>query len=99
MAAEVDNQVELALKELGNLLNEVGEAEFASSMSRLRAGIQYAETVEERRTIVGQGLSFFGGMNSFNDLVIMRNGKADIDANRRLDTLRTRVYELLTQLL
>lgn len=97
MAAAIENQLDTALKDFSELLQEVGEPGFASSMSRLRAALLDADTSEERRHIISQGLSFFGGMNSLNDVVIMQGTKPDIEANRRLDRLRTTVYDLLVQ--
>jgi len=97
MAAEIGNELETALQEFSEVLAEVGEPGFASAMSRLRSALQNAETPEERRPILSQGLAFFGGMNSLNDVVIMQGSKPDIEANRRVDRLRTRVYDLLVE--
>ena len=97
MAAAIGNELITALKDFSDLLEDVGEPGFASSMSRLRGALLDAETSEERRHIIGQGLSFFGGMNSLNDVVIMQGSKPNVEANRRLDRMRTTVYDLLVQ--
>ena len=37
--------------------------------------------------------ALFGGMGSFTDLVLMRNGIICIDENNKLDQLRERLYK------
>ena len=41
--------------------------------------------------------SLFGGMGSFTDLVLMRNGIFCIDENNKLDQLRDRLYNRMAQ--
>ena len=59
--------------------------------------LEAAQTPDDRRSVAGEGLAYFCGMNSVNDLVIMHHGKPDVAANRRLDERRRRVYALLVQ--
>ena len=40
----------------------------------------------------------FGGMGSFTDLVLMRNGIICIDENNRLDQLRDRLYNRMVSI-
>lgn len=97
MAAAIETELDTALRDLSELLEAIGEPGFASSMATLRRALLDAETREERRHIIGPGLAIFGGMNSLNDVVIMHGVSPNVEANRRLDSLRTRVYKLLVQ--
>lgn len=40
-------------------------------------------------------LAAYGGMGSFNDVVLYRNGQPLVVQNQRLDALRTQLYALL----
>ena len=86
-----------ALRSLSEVLADLNEPQLASSFRRLAARFESAQTAEEHRSVAGEALGYFLGMSSLNDLVIMHDGKLDVLANRRLDALRRRTYELLLQ--
>ena len=86
-----------ALRSLSEVLADLDEPQLASSFRRLTARFEAAQTAEDRRSVAGEALGYFRGMSSLNDLVIMHDGKPDVPANRRVDALRRRTYELLLQ--
>lgn len=85
------------LRSLSEALADLNEPRLASSFRRLAARFESAQTAEDRRSVAGEVLGYFRGMSSLNDLVIMHDGKLDVPANRRLDAIRRRTYELLLQ--
>mgnify|MGYP005796335703 FL=1 len=97
MTPESNNNVTGALWPLGELLIEFNEPQLALSFHRLATRFDAAHTAADRRGLAGEGLAYFHGMTSLNDLVIMNNARPDVAANRELDERRQRVYELLTQ--
>lgn len=86
-----------ALRSLSEVLVDLNEPQLASSFRRLAARFESAQTAEDRRSVAGEALAYFRGMSSLNDLVIMHDGKPDVSANRRLDAIRRRTYDLLLQ--
>jgi hypothetical protein len=83
------------LREASALLKSAGEQHWASWLDKSLTRI-------ERRDLSGVDhlLGAYGGMGSFNDLILMSaNGhsvtdESNRDVNDRLDTLRTKLYEL-----
>lgn len=43
-------------------------------------------------------LAAYGGLGSFNDVVLYRNGKPSFVQNQRLDALRTELFTLMSRL-
>lgn len=97
MTSESNNDLFGALQALSELLAECNEPQLATSFHQLALRFESAQTGAARRELAGEGLRYFGGMTSLNDVVIMHNGRPDVAANRKLDEHRQRVYELLTQ--
>lgn len=87
----------VALRLFSEVLAEIEEPQLASSFRRLAMRFETAQTPDDRRSLAGEGLAYFRGMNSLNDLVAMPDGKPDAAANRRLDEHRRRAYALLVQ--
>lgn len=97
MAAPLNSATISILKRLSEFLYMEGQPRFANYFEKLRVDLESSAAGEKRRDLTRRGLALFGGMNSFNDLVIMKAGKVDIDANRMLDSLRSELFECLTQ--
>lgn len=55
----------------------------------LRLGNQY---VTDKKEALSNIKSLYRGMGSFNDMVLYKDGKADIEANEKLDVLREILY-------
>jgi hypothetical protein len=83
------------LRETSALLLGAGDAHWAQWMDKSLARIEQGDL-----SGVGHLLSAYGGMGSFNDLILASaNGHSVDDAehrtvNERLDVLRTEMYEL-----
>ena len=80
------------LLEIIELLEFVGETGWIITLKRL-----YADNVSSPKDWLREIKGLFGGMESFTDLVLMRNGIICIDENNRLDQLRDRLYNRMVQ--
>ena len=78
--------------EIIELLEIVGEYDWRTTLKRL-----YADNVSSPKDWLREIKGLFGGMESFTDLVLMRNGIFCIDENNKLDQLRDRLYNRMAQ--
>lgn len=84
---------------LSDFLYGVGAEHFASYFGKLGRQFEGSSSEEDMRRLAQEGLSMFGGMGSFNDLVIVQgDGTVDAAINQRLDELRMKVFRLLRDL-
>ena len=78
----MEKEIRKILLEIIELLEIVGEYDWRSTLKRL-----YADNVSPQKDWLRKIKSLFGGMGSFTDLVLMRNGIFCIDENNKLDQL------------
>lgn len=78
------------LADLIRLLRSVGEDRWSGRLERIRAEMCDSE-VPQRET-VRQVLALFGGMGSFQDLVL-QNSAGALPEQRELDRIRDRLFE------
>lgn len=71
------------LQQIVELLTEFGEQRYANYFSRIGTDLS------EARDFI---LPMYAGMNSFNDLVLHRDGSFAIPENDRLERLRTELF-------
>ncbi len=71
---------------------------WANSITTVAAGLAEAENEPDRQIALRKLLSMYGGMGSFNDLVIQSSSGVSPD-NNELDELRSRVYALASALI
>lgn len=72
---------------------------------RLGASSNWVKTIENSRkellgnptSTVSNILGMYGGMGSFNDIVLYKNGQPLISENIEFDELREQLYELCKQ--
>ncbi len=83
---------------LVEVLDSAGAARYAEFFARLEGDLRHASDPRDVRETVQRGLAMYGGMNSFNDLVLMDGDAPDIDTDRRMDAMRTAVYDSLLRL-
>lgn len=59
---------------------------------------QFAEKLktDSPKDVLRQIYGLYGGMGSFNDLVLQRNGVVDHADNKKLDILRQQLFEEIT---
>jgi hypothetical protein len=82
------------LQETNDLLQQAGETQWEDHIARLTENLQAAGP-EQLKTIARQIRAIFGGTGSFSDLVLYRNGNPSIEANDRLEALRSRLHRAL----
>lgn len=99
MTAELVGEVVAAISALSDALRHADEDDLARFFDHLAADLIHASGPEEIREAVHRGLAIYRGMASFNDLVLMGGTDPDVEGNRRIDELRSAVYDGLTRLL
>jgi len=89
MAAAMINEVKRVLKQVINLLLDNGELPWARYFDKCLRQLDddYHEGIYNIRTA-------YGGMGSFNDLVLHSNGHPLIKENQRLEQLRKELYKV-----
>lgn len=88
----MEKELRKILLEIIELLEFVGETGWIITLKRL-----YAANVSSPKDWLREIKGLFGGMGSFTDLVLMRNGIFCIDENNKLDQLRDRLYNRMAQ--
>ncbi len=81
--------IQATLLRIEELLRIGGSHEWASGLEALRG-----EIANEPGSGPGKVLSLYGGMGSFNDIVLYRDGVLLVSENEALDKLRSELYEL-----
>jgi hypothetical protein len=82
-------EVEAILLTMSKLLEEHDEESWASALARLAA-----EYGDDPVKVEGRIRALYGGMGSFSDIVLYRDGNVARDASRKLDDLRHRLFDL-----
>jgi hypothetical protein len=77
------------LQKIVNLLRSGGCEDWAARMEKLSSEIE-----ENSEYATSQILALYGGMGSFNDIVLCSNGRPLIKENDELDGLRGELYDL-----
>ncbi|MGM1017039.1 MAG: DUF6966 domain-containing protein [Actinomycetota bacterium] len=95
MDAQLTKEVVVTLKDLSRFLYDVREDSIGAFFERLSE--EFASGENDTRELIQRGLSVYRGMGSFNDLVVTVDGLVDPSANRSLDLLRSRAFDLLIQ--
>ncbi|WP_418306316.1 DUF6966 domain-containing protein [Phocaeicola sp.] len=88
----MEKEIRKILLERIELLEFVGESCWITTLKRL-----YSDNVSSQKDWLRKIKSLFGGMGSFTDLVLMKNGIICIDENNKLDQLRNRLYNRMSQ--
>ena len=86
---------EFILKELIALLEKSGETNWSASLRSLMLALSQCENDTEKKYVRSQLKRIFGGMGSFSDLVLYKNGKVLVAENNQLEVLRQALYESL----
>ena len=82
-------QIKLALSEIVSILRAGGNENWLRSIENFRAQMEDDPIATPPRI-----LSIFGGMGSFNDLILYKNGQPLSKENEQLDRLRSKLYDL-----
>lgn len=89
------NDTELILQQLVALLYRTNEHNWSESLQSLMLELKGSSNEVDRNLIKSQLRGIFGGMGSFSDLILFKNGKILIDENNELDSLRQALYQSL----
>ncbi len=98
MASQLVDDAIAQVSALAEVLESVGATRYAEFFARLEGDLRHASDAGDIREAVHRGLAMYGGMNTFNDFVLMDGTTPDIANNRRIDALRTAVYDSLLRL-
>ncbi len=97
MATALNEQVVPLLREIQELVAACGQERWASMFAHLAEDAAEATAGTGQREVLQRIGELYGGMGSFNDLVLQdRQGVRP--EQRRLDTLRTDLYRAVTDL-
>lgn len=88
----MEKEIRKILLAIIELLVIVGEYDWRTTLKGL-----YADNISSQKDWLRKIKGLFGGMGSFTDLVLMKNGIICIDENNKLDQLRNRLYNRMAQ--
>lgn len=88
-----EKEIKDILLEITELLETVdSECHWISILKRL-----YADHFSPWEYWLGEIRSLYGGMGSFTDLILRKNGVICEEENKKLDLLRGKLYESMTE--
>ncbi|MDP2572697.1 hypothetical protein Q8W40_10930 [Vibrio penaeicida] len=82
------------IEKIIELLVSVDENNWAGSFTNFRQKCDNANA-DNLEILRGEILRVYGGMGSFNDLVLYKQGQPMIKENQKLDELRTKLFFIL----
>lgn len=86
------------LDKIQNLLLKANEIEWAKHISKIREEFE-SVSQQEIKILARKTMNLFGGMGSFNDVVLYVNNKEDQELNQSFDELRHELFSRLKELL
>jgi len=85
------NEIKKTVKDISDILSSNDEDEWAKTFEKLSSGLD-----SEYELSLNALKRLYGGMGSFNDIVLHKNGMPLIQENDELDDLRHTLYNQLT---
>lgn len=82
------------IDEIIELLGIADEVNWLNTLSSFKERCKLPQR-EEQLKLLSDIIRIYGGMGSFSDFVLYKNGNLMIDENIRLDDLRTKLYDLV----
>ena len=82
-------QIQLTLKRIAEILRTGGNQNWTPAFESFEQNFPH-----DPRATCSKIVSSYGGMGSFNDVVLYRNGQPLTAENEELDYLRTKLYGL-----
>lgn len=77
---------------LENLLSEANEEDWAKAFNRIYMRL---EDHDETQKVLFEMMNMYGGMASFNDIILYKNGNVDVNGSNKLDMLRKGLFSEL----
>lgn len=85
-------------REIEEFLRAHNEPDWSKSFVYLHKQASEVKDLESRRDLLSQARTIFGGMGSFNDLVIESGGQVSRADNRKLDEMRDSLYDIIMEM-
>ena len=85
----MDPEAKEIVAAIREILEQCGESDWSKTFTYLADRMN-----EEADDVKREVRSVYGGMGSFSDVVVYREGRAERGLNDKLDSLRRRLYEL-----
>ena len=82
------------LVQILELLNSVTEKEWSRAIQKLVHEYEFLDTQSIQKNVLGM----YGGMGSFNDLVLYKNGELCPNENSKLDELRRLLFDEVSKI-
>ncbi len=92
-------RVSTLLEAIAALIRSSGQLHWTRSFTTLEKQAEALSSREEASHLASTILGMYGGMGSFNDLVLFNGSVVDAEANRRLDRLRKELFEAARSIL
>lgn len=80
--------------EILELLEKNNEKRWSLVFKKIIDDYDFSDIKSLKRSI----LTYYGGMGSFNDLIIHKDGKVLIEENNRLDELRSKLFSIVSKI-
>ena len=82
------------IEKIIKLLTSVGESNWVNAFKNFRQKCDSVD-IDQLELLRSEILRVYGGMGSFNDLVLYKQGQPMIKENQELDELRTELFRIL----
>jgi hypothetical protein len=88
------NLLILVINEINELLITVGEPDWSDAFNKFRQKCNDVDS-ENLKDLRVEILRLYGGMGSFNDLVLYKQGQPMLEENKKLDALRKELFNIV----
>lgn len=88
-------EIKYILDNIIEVLSSVDEPDWLRVLQSFRERAELP-TIREKESLLSDIIRIYGGMGSFNDLVLYKNDEIMINETTHLDELRRRLFEIAT---
>lgn len=82
-----------SLKKIATILRSCDESNWLPAIEKMISQLSIQRDLNEEADLIRRIIGMYGGMGSFNDLVLFDGGKVCYKENEKLDNLRKELYE------
>lgn len=86
-----------ALVEISSILDSTGDNDWSASMLAFMRALEESKSKDEEINVLRKILSIYGGMGSFNDLVLFEGSRILSKENDQLDILRIALFDYIVE--
>lgn len=94
----VDKVIDI-LEQIGNILRKNRDSNWLPAIENLLSQFLNETARETQVILVRKIIGMYGGMGSFNDLILFDDGNVCYEENEQLDRLRGELYEICNTIL